>query len=173
MNYPFLSLNVRLTKVKSLLWASAFVAGNLLLPFVCHHTPVGNMGFTLLPIYFFTLVAAYKFGWQVGLATAILSPLVNYLLLGMPMAGMLPIIITKSVLLAGFAALAAHKASRISMLHLLAVVLAYQIVGSGIEMLLTQSVGAGLADFTMGFPGMILQVVGGYFILKALAKTTL
>ena len=174
MNYPFLSLNLRLTSAKPLLWAAAFVAGNLLLPFACHHVPlVGNMGFTLLPIYFFTLVAAYKFGWQVGLATAVLSPLANHLLTGMPAANMLPVILTKSVLLAGFAALTARRSSRLSILHLLAVVLAYQIAGSGAEMLITQSVSMGLADFRMGFPGMLLQVVGGYFVLKALAKVNL
>jgi hypothetical protein len=173
MNYPFLSLNLRLTSAKSLLWAFAFVAGNLLLPFVCHHAPMGNLGFVLLPIYFFTLIAAYKFGWQVGLATAILSPLVNTLLLSMPIVAALPIILTKSVLLAGFAALMAHYTRKISMLHLLAVVLAYQIIGSCAEMLFTQSVATGLAEFQNGYLGMIVQVVGGYFVLKVLAKTSI
>jgi hypothetical protein len=170
MVYPFLSLNLRLTNAKSLLWAVLFTAGNLALPYVCHHAPIGNLGYTLLPIYFFTLIAAYKFGWQVGLLTAVLSPLVNTLLLGMPMVAALPIIITKSVLLAGCAAFMAHRVHKISMLHLLVVVLAYQIAGAGIEMLY-DSVAAGLAEFRNGWLGMILQVVGGYFVLKALAKT--
>lgn len=37
-----------------------------------------------LPIYFFTLVAAFRCGWKVGLLTAVLSPVVNCLLFGMP-----------------------------------------------------------------------------------------
>lgn len=75
-----------------------FVAGNILLPQLCHLVPLG--GPTLLPIYFFTLIAAYKFGLRVGLLTAILSPVINHLLFGMPAAAVLPAILIKSGLLA-------------------------------------------------------------------------
>jgi hypothetical protein len=167
---PFLSLNLRFTNVKSLLWITAFVAGNLLFPALCHSVP-GNAGLVLLPIYFFTLIAAYKFGWRVGLATAVLSPLVNSLIWGMPLMVAMPVILTKSVLLASFATLVARRTNKVSILHLLAVVAAYQVAGSGVEMLLTQSVAAGLADFQFGVPGMLLQVVGGYLVLKVLAKS--
>jgi hypothetical protein len=169
MTYPFLSLNLRLTHVRALLWAAIFVVGNLALPFACHHAPVGNLGIMLLPIYFFTLIAAYKFGWQVGLLTALLSPLLNSLLLGMPVVAALPIIMTKSALLSGFAWLVAWRSGKLSLLHLLAVVLAYQFVGSAIEMLL-YGMAAGMAEFQNAWAGMLLQVVGGYFILKILAK---
>ncbi len=49
-----------------------FIAGNILLPQLCHLIPDG--GKILLPIYFFTLIAGYKFGLKVGLLTAVLSP---------------------------------------------------------------------------------------------------
>ena len=55
--------------------AFLFVAGNVLLPQLCHLFPLG--GVRWLPIYFFTLVGAYKYGWRVGLLTAVLSPAVN------------------------------------------------------------------------------------------------
>ena len=44
--------------VKSYAYALLFVAGNILLPQICHLIPQG--GQMLLPIYFFTLIAAYK-----------------------------------------------------------------------------------------------------------------
>ena len=67
---------------KTYLFAAMFVLGNLLLPQLAHLVPQG--GFIFLPIYFFTLIAAYKYGIHVGLLTAILSPLANYLIFGMP-----------------------------------------------------------------------------------------
>ena len=48
--------------------ALLFVLGNVLFPQLCHLFNLG--GPTWLPIYFFTLIGAYKYGWQVGLLTA-------------------------------------------------------------------------------------------------------
>ena len=55
--------------------AVLFAVGNIVLPQLFHLVPQG--GVTWLPIYFFTLVGAYKYGWRVGLLTAVLSPCVN------------------------------------------------------------------------------------------------
>lgn len=60
------SLNFR--QAKTYWFTLLFVAGNLILPQLCHLIPQG--GLILLPIYFFTLIAAYKFGIRVGLLTA-------------------------------------------------------------------------------------------------------
>lgn len=65
--------------------ALLFVAGNIILPQLFHLIPQG--GITWLPIYFFTLIAAYKYGWKVGLLTAVLSPVANALFFGMPGSG--------------------------------------------------------------------------------------
>lgn len=85
--------------VKTYLFVLLFVAGNIALPQLCHLVPAG--GPTLLPIYFFTLIAAYKYGFKVGLLTALLSPVINHLLFAMPAAAVLPAILIKSGLLAG------------------------------------------------------------------------
>lgn len=92
---------------KTYLAAALFIAGNILLPQICHSVPQG--GLRWLPIYFFTLVGAYKYGWRVGLLTAVLSPLVNSALFGMPAAAALPAILLKSVLLAAAAGFAARR----------------------------------------------------------------
>lgn len=75
-------------ETKTYLFAALFIAGNILLPQLCHLAPLG--GVRWLPIYFFTLVGACKYGWRVGLLTALLSPLINSALFGMPAAAALP-----------------------------------------------------------------------------------
>ena len=55
---------------KTYLFAAAFVVGTLLMPQLAHLIPQG--GYIFLPIYFCTLIAAYKYGINVGLLTAVL-----------------------------------------------------------------------------------------------------
>ena len=100
-------------ETRTYLAAALFAAGNIVLPQLCHLVQLG--GPTMLPIYFFTLVGAYKYGWRVGLLTALLSPAVNSALFGMPAAAMLPVILLKSVLLAVAASLAARRAGRVTL----------------------------------------------------------
>ena len=108
------------TEPKTYVAATLFIAGNIILPQLFHLIPQG--GVTWLPIYFFTLIAAYKYGWKVGLLTALCSPAVNSLLFGMPAAAALPAIYLKSALLALGAGYAAHRFNRVSLPALAAVV---------------------------------------------------
>ena len=160
--------SLSLRESRSLLFAALFIVGNIVLPQVCHLMPQGGLIF--LPIYFFTLIGAYKYGWQVGLATAVLSPLINSALFGMPPAAMLPAIMVKSVLLALAAAFVARRYKAVSIPLLLAVVLFYQVVGCLIEAAMHGSFVHGFQDFRLGIPGMLLQVVGGYLFIKYLLK---
>lgn len=150
--------------VKTYLLASLFILGNLALPQFFHLIPQG--GVTWLPIYFFTLVGAYKFGWKVGLLTAILSPVLNSLLFGMPLPAVLPAILLKSLLLAIAAGWAARRYNRASLPALLAVVLFYQVAGTLGEWIIVGSFFQAVQDFRIGVPGMGLQVIGGYLLLK-------
>ncbi len=186
--------NLSFTEAKTYLFATLFVAGNIILPQLAHFVP--NGGPMLLPIYFFTLIAAYKFGIRTGMLTAILSPVINSLLFGMPMLAMLPIILIKSSLLA-IAASSLRGATRRSNLienalsklnvpslrggeateatprwpalslvsSLLIIVLSYQIVGTLIEWAFVKDFFVAVQDFRIGLPGMALQVVGGWLIL--------
>src|SRR5574344_2020501 len=125
-NLKLYSLSYR--QEKTYLFAALFIVGNILFPQLCHLLPMG--GWIFLPIYFFTLVGAYKYGMTVGLLTAVLSPLVNSLLFGMPAMAVLPSILVKSVLLAIAAGYIAHRYQRVSIVALVVVVLAYQVVGT-------------------------------------------
>ncbi len=154
--------------VKAYLFAILFTAGNLLLPQLCHLVP--NGGLMLLPIYFFTLIGAYKCGWTVGLMTAFFSPLANHYLFGMPGTEMLPVILIKSTLLASAAALVAQRSKGVSILSLLIVVLAYQVVGTLVEWAIVKDFFVAAQDFRLGIPGMLIQVLGGYGVLKLISK---
>lgn len=144
--------------------ASLFIAGNIILPQLFHLLPQGGM--TWLPIYFFTLVGAYKYGWRVGLLTAIFSPLINSLLFGMPLPAALPAILLKSVLLAAAAGFAAHRFQRISLPILILVVLSYQVTGTLGEWIIAGDFFHAIQDFRIALPGMLLQIFGGYLLIK-------
>ena len=153
-------------EVKTYWMALIFVAGNILLPQLCHLVPQG--GPTWLPIYFFTLVGAYKYGWKVGLLTALASPIINHMLFGMPAQAMLPIILIKSTFLALAAGWMAQRIQKVTLPSLLAVILAYQLIGTLGEWAITGNLHIALQDFRMGFPGMLLQWFGGFLLLKTI-----
>ena len=133
-------------EAKTYLAAALFVAGNIVLPQICHLVPQG------------------------GLRTAVLSPAVNSALFGMPAAAMLPVILLKSVLLAVAASLAAWRAGRVTLPLLAGVVLFYQLFGSLGEWAWTGSAKAALQDIRIGLPGMLAQVFAGYAVLRYLLR---
>ncbi|MBS6459961.1 MAG: ECF transporter S component [Alistipes sp.] len=148
--------------------AALFVLGNIALPQLCHLVPQG--GLTWLPIYFFTLVGAYKYGWRVGLLTAVLSPLVNCAAFGMPAVASLPAILLKSAVLAGAAGYAAYRFKRVSLAVMVGVVLFYQAVGTIGEWIMVGDLFDALQDFRIGIPGMLLQIFGGWAIIRFVLK---
>lgn len=156
------------SEVKTYWMAFIFMVGNILLPQLCHLIPQG--GITWLPIYFFTLVGAYKYGWKVGLLTALASPLINHLMFGMPAQTMLPAILMKSTLLALTAGWMAHRFQKVTWWTLLAVILIYQGLGTLGEWGWTGSLQTALQYFRIGLPGMALQLIGGYTLLNIIKK---
>lgn len=153
---------------KTYIAAALFMLGNIALPQICHLVPQGGM--ILLPIYFFTLIGAYKYGWKVGLLTAILSPIANHLLFGMPAAAVLVPILAKSTILALVAGYVASHTRKVSIALIAAVVASYQVIGGVAEWVYTGSFAAAIQDFRLGVPGMMLQIVGGYLFIKHLLK---
>lgn len=152
------------SEIRTYLTAAFFIAGNILLPWICHLIPSG--GPMLLPIYFFTLIGSYLYGWKAGLLTAIASPLLNFILAGMPSAEALPAIMIKSVLLTAAASVAARRFDRPTLLILLAVVMVYQIAGTFAEWAISGDLYVSLQDFRIGIPGMAVQVLASYLILR-------
>ncbi len=160
--------SLSLKDIKTYLFAMFFVVGNILFPQLCHLVP--NGGHIFLPIYFFTLIGAYKYGWKVGLLTAVASPLVNSFLFGMPAPAVLPLILVKSVLLAFSAAFVAARFKEVSLLLMFLVVMLYQVSGCLVETIVEGSFAAGFSDFVVGIPGMLVQIFGGFLVVRFLLK---
>lgn len=155
-------------EAKTYLTASLFILGNVFVPQLFHLIPQG--GVIWLPIYFFTLVGAYKYGWRVGSLTALASPMVNSLLFGMPPVAGLPAILLKSVLLAVFAGMAAARFKKASLWMLLSVVLAYQVIGTLGEWIMKGDFYLAVQDFRIGVPGMLVQVFGGWLFINHIIR---
>ncbi len=155
-------------EAKTYLMAALFIVGNIVFPQLCHTANMG--GPTWLPIYLFTLVGAYKYGWRVGLLTAVASPFINSAWFGMPVPVSLPAILLKSILLAGIAGYTAHRFQKVSIVLMLAVVVGYQLTGTLGEWLLKGDFYLAVQDFRIGIPGMLLQIFGGYLLVKYLIR---
>lgn len=161
--------SLSLAETRSWALAAIFICGNIILPQLCHLIPQG--GLIWLPIYFFTLVGAYRYGLGVGLLTAIASPLVNSALFGMPAPEVVPVILVKSSLLALCGALAgARTEGRAKLAGVVFAVVCAQTVGSLAEWAMTGSAAAALQDLRLGWPGILAQIFGGYATVKALRR---
>jgi thiamine transporter ThiT len=145
---------------------AAMVLGNLALPWAVHRIP--DAGRMLLPIFFFTLVAGWRFGAKAGVLTGVVSPLANHLLTGMPPAPALQGIILQSALLGLLAAGAGARDRRPALGWLAGVVLAGQAVML-LPVLVQSGAAAALAGFRLHLAGILLQVLGGYGVLRLLA----
>ena len=161
--------NVRLyalnyDEAKTYLWATVFVACNLILPQVFHLIPQGGVIFS--PLSLVILAGAYKFGWKTGLLAALASPLVNHLITGMPAWEVMPVMTMKLAVLALVAGLAAQRFKTVSLPLLIGVILVSMAIGCLGEFILTGGIAATIADFTIGWPGLLLQVFGAWLILK-------
>ena len=161
--------NVRLyalnyDEAKTYLWAMVFVACNLVLPQLFHMIPQGGVIFS--PLSLVILAGAYKFGWKTGLLAALASPLVNHAITGMPAWEVMPVMTLKLTVLALIAGFAAQRFKTVSLPLLIGVILVSKAIGCLGEFILTGGIAATIADFTIGWPGLLLQVFGAWLILK-------
>ena len=86
----------------------------------------------------------------------------------MPQLVALPAVLTKSILLAIIAGLAANYFKRLSILILAAVVLTYQLLGTLVEWAMIGDIFKAIQDFRIGIAGMLIQIFGGYLVIKYL-----
>ena len=98
-----LTISRRETYIK----AALFIAANIALPHIFHLFPGGGRMF--LPIYFFTLIGTMRYGWQLGLITAVMSPVLGNVLFGVPATFLLPDMLFKGAMLTVAAALFVNK----------------------------------------------------------------
>ena len=151
-------------EAKTYMWAAIFVVCNLVLPQLFHLIPQGGIIFS--PLSLVILAGAYKFGWKTGLLAALLSPTVNHLLTGMPAWSILPVMTMKLAVLALVAGLVAQRFKTVNLPLLIGVVLVCKAIEAVGELALTGGIAATIADFTIGWPGLLLQIFGTWIILK-------
>ena len=136
---------------------AALVLGNVLLPWALHRIPDGGRMF--LPLFFFTLIAGWRFGAKAGLLTGVLSPLANHVLTGLPPAAALQGLMLQSAFLGLLAALAARRCKP-TWGPMAAVVLLHQ------SLLLLPAPAGALATLRLHLPAILLQLLGGYAVLR-------
>ena len=155
-------------EIRTYLMATVFVACNIALPQLFHLIPQGGIIFA--PLSLVILAGAYKLGWRTALLAAVASPIVNHLLFGQPAAEVMPLMAVKLSLLAVIAGLTAQYFKKVNILLLAGIVLAAEILGGLIELAFTGGIAATIADFIIGWPGLLLQVLGTYLILQLWKK---
>ena len=84
----------------------------------------------------------------------------------MPAWGVLPVMTVKLVVLAMVAGLTAQYFRKATLPILLGVVIVSELLGGIGEWALTGGITATVADFTIGWPGLLLQVLGAYLIVR-------
>ena len=156
------------SETQTYLWAAIFMAANTLLPQLFHLIPQGGIMFA--PLSFVILAGSYKFGWKTGLLAALASPIVNNLIWGAPLWEVIPVMALKLAFLALAAGLTAQYFRKVDLLLLVGVVLITELLGGIAEWALTGGITATIADFTIGWPGLLLQVLGTYAVLTALKR---
>ncbi|MBR1400116.1 MAG: ECF transporter S component [Prevotella sp.] len=152
------------SEIRTYMMAALFVVCNIALPQLFHLIPQGGIIFA--PLSLVIMAGAYKFGWRAALLAAVLSPIVNHAISGLPAASVMTMMIVKLSLLALVAGLAAQHFKSVSLYVLVAVALLTEACGFLAEFAITGGVAASVADFTIGWPGLLLQVFGTFAILK-------
>lgn len=155
-------MTLTLTQSRTYTWSALFIAANIALPHLFHLIPGGGVMF--LPIYFFTLIGAMRYGWQFGLLTAVMTPIVGCMIFGAPRAEMLPDMLAKGAALSLVGAYVAQRWGVKFVTCLGAVLAAFAFVGLA-EWPFTGAVYA-FQDFVTGLPGMAMMTLGAWFASK-------
>ena len=90
----------------------------------------------------------------------------NHTITGMPAWNVLPVMVVKLMILAMIAGLTAEYFKKVSITLLVGVVLVSMALGALGELLFTGGITASIQDVTVGWPGILLQVLGSWLILK-------
>lgn len=146
------------------LWAALFVAGNILLPHLCHLVPSGGKIF--LPIMLFTVVATVRFGVWCGLITALASPLVSVALFGVPSGAILTAVLVKGMVIALVFGVWREKTGGYTLLSLAGLVVACQLICLPFEGAVLFGFSTSWHDLLISLPGMALQWIAAVLALK-------
>lgn len=96
--------------VPAVLVETVFVAATVLMPIAAH--TFGWPVFVVLPMFWGVMLSGVVFGWKVGLVVGAVSPVLNFVLTGMPVAPLVPIMTVELAVYGALPALLAQKVFR-------------------------------------------------------------
>ncbi len=172
---------LKYTDIRSYVFTFVFVALAVLTPLAFHQFYLA--GPTFLPMHIFVLLVGLLFGWRAGLAVGLFTPLASYAVSGMPVLVTLPQIVVEVStygLIAGilrekfnlkviWSLTGAMIAGRLALLLVLSIIYLGGEVHSplGSE---TTPLSAIWSVTSLGWPGIIMQLVSLPLIMKALER---
>ncbi len=150
---------LKLTRTKEIIFSAVFTALAVYAPMVAHHFGGPAAGQKFLPMPFFVLLAGLLLGWRAGLAAGLASPIISFMLTGMPMLNILPIIIIELCAYGFFAGL---LKKRFNILISLAGAIFFGYLAMGLAVLFFSKMNAVAflaSALKIGWIGILFQVV--------------
>lgn len=161
---------LKLTRTKEAVFAAVFTALAVYMPILVHYFGGVDAGRKFLPMPFFVLAAGLLLGWRAGLVTGLVSPIVSFLISGMPMAAILPFM---TVQLCAYGLVSGLLKIRYGTLFSLAGGIASGLAVSGIVIFLFSKMNAAgyvLSSVKDGWIGIAIQLLLLPLILFLLQK---
>ena len=165
MNTISKSRSVVAVNASTYLWTAAFVAGNVVLPMICHAVNLGGM--VLLPLMLFTVIAAAHLGIIPAIITIVFSPLLSLAITGMPAAGvMLTSFMAHALIVAAVIGTWKQYKGEFSVLSIIALLAAAHLAGfvSNGVIFFTFDVAWGL--LLMSWPGILIQAIALWAVTR-------
>jgi len=152
-------INIR--SIELVNFSAIFIGLAVFLPWLTHQFSIAGKVF--LPMHFFVIIAGILLGWRGGLIVGLLTPLVSFVISGMPLALVLPQIIIEITFYGIIAGLLSEK-FKLNIFLTLLITLLFGRIGLlfGIWLFTTSQSGSlnGLLNLIkLGWPGMILQLL--------------
>jgi hypothetical protein len=154
----YLSL-IKLNNVSLAIFAFAFIAADVLVPYALHQ--FGIAGRVFQPMFFLVLIPALLFGMRMGLLVGFVTPIMSFLFSGMPLPNILPLVLIEITALGIFAGLFREKYRMNIFLSLILSIISAKLV-LGLSVLFMASIvpaGYFLDTFSIGWPGLLLQII--------------
>lgn len=152
---------LKLTKIKTAVFVLAFTALAVATPMAVHYFGGAAAGRVFLPMHFFVLTAGLLLGWRAGLAVGVLTPLISFLITGMPLAAVLPFVAIETAAYGLFAGLLKENIKNIWAALGGAMILGRIFLWLGIAILPTKLIAnqylAGVVG--VGWRGIVLQIL--------------
>ncbi|MBN1593208.1 MAG: ECF transporter S component [Candidatus Coatesbacteria bacterium] len=149
----------RVTPIVQSLLIASFIVCSVAIPFATHQFgPI--VGRILLPMHFFALLGGIALGWRAGLLVGALSPVLSYILSGMPTGATLPILVIETAIYGLIAGLLRARGKNALTALVAAIVAGRIVLFAGAALVLPTPLHSYMAAVaTASIPGIALQLI--------------